>query len=115
MLTMLKLFLTSLLFFPKTRMTKLITIFLLATNHFANLSTLVSDRGVSILPGGPAVHVVQLSDLGELPPGEVVDPDRHGDSVRFLTGCWAQERRVLEEFLEFLGVPGGSLEFLGDS
>ena len=31
----------------------------------------------SVLPGGPAVDIVELSDGGQLPPGEVVDADRH--------------------------------------
>ena len=37
----------------------------------------VQGVGSSVLPGGPAVHVVELSDGGKFPPGEVVDPDGH--------------------------------------
>ena len=34
----------------------------------------------SVLPGCPAVHVVELSDGGQLPPGEIVDADGHSRS-----------------------------------
>ena len=42
----------------------------------------VQGAGSSVLPGGPAVHIVELSDGGKLPPGEVVDPDGHFRSSR---------------------------------
>ena len=45
----------------------------------------VQVAGSSVLPGGPAVHIVELSDGGQLPPGEVVDPDGHFRSSR---GSW---------------------------
>ena len=31
----------------------------------------------SVLPGSPAVDIVELSNGGQLPPGEVVDTDGH--------------------------------------
>lgn len=45
----------------------------------------VQGAGSSVLPGGPAVDVVELSDGGQLPPGEVVDPDGHSRSSQ---GSW---------------------------
>jgi len=34
----------------------------------------------SVLPGGPAVDIVELSNGGQLPPGEVVDTDGHSQA-----------------------------------